>query len=489
MDLSSNFQKSGAYQAYQFQQSYRQLQAVVLVAIVACSIVSSALCSPELTYIMILGTYALVGYGESLTEKLEMTRRRVEDYQAVGDEAFTQLAYTDMMAAEELVVIDEEVSLSDGMAYLREAATNWRSHLGLLAPTDTGKSSTMALLLALMSNRQRIMVVAVESKGAEYPGVPAANILRIGFRPSRDEVEKLIKLLDMICYIAQARADTLEAIDCQIVLILEEWLSVYNTISKVPGVKDLAPVLESYVYTLVGVGRGCGVQVILTAQSSVAADLGISGSVRSNLRYMALGSNYGGFEGIENAFANYRIVSPSRREKCQQQLAAAIKQLKTNRHPLILTNLIGRLEIFTAPYLRDSEMAQISINTRQIDDRLEAIIAGKPPPTYDAPPEEPEPAADSIYEELKITKDESPDEPAALPSDGLSITDAEGLIIGFLEGKPQKNFTPAEIRRNVRILKDQTETKTIELICEGLVGEQRLIRVRRDNGKTRYMAP
>jgi hypothetical protein len=32
---------------------------------------------------------------------------------------------------------------------------------------------------------------------------------------------------------------------------------------------------------------------------------------------MALGSNYGGFEGIENAFANYRIVSPSRREACQ----------------------------------------------------------------------------------------------------------------------------------------------------------------------------
>jgi hypothetical protein len=42
-----------------------------------------------------------VGYGESLTEKLEMTRRRGEDYEAVSDEAFTQIAYNDMMTTEE----------------------------------------------------------------------------------------------------------------------------------------------------------------------------------------------------------------------------------------------------------------------------------------------------------------------------------------------------------------------------------------------------
>jgi hypothetical protein len=190
------------------------------------------------------------------------------------------------------------VKLSDGMGYLREAAANWRSHLGLLAPTDTGKSSTLALLLALMSRKQRIMVIAVESKGAEYPGVPESNILRIGFRPSRAEVQQLIDLMKAICDLAQRRANKEVANDFQFVFILEEWLSIYNTVKKMPSLNKLAPVIESYVYTLVGVGRGCGVQAILTAQSNVADDLGVSGSVRSNLRYMALGSNYGGLRAL-----------------------------------------------------------------------------------------------------------------------------------------------------------------------------------------------
>jgi hypothetical protein len=207
-DLAENYRKSGAWQAYQYRQSYEQQQFIALVGIVLCSVISSALCSPELTYVMILGTFVLVGYGDSLTEKLEMTRRRGEDYEAVSDEAFTQIAYNDMMTTEEPGAIAvEDVKLSDGMGYLREAAANWRSHLGLLAPTDTGKSSTMALLLALMSRKQRIMVIAVESKGAQYPGVPESNILRIGFRPSRAEVQQLIDLMKAICDLAQRRAN------------------------------------------------------------------------------------------------------------------------------------------------------------------------------------------------------------------------------------------------------------------------------------------
>jgi len=493
VDLSKNFEKSGAYQAFQFRRSYQQQQTVVLVAIVVSTVISSALCSPELTYAMILGTYLLVGYGESLTEKLEMVRRRVEDYEAVSDEAFTQIAYNEMLSTAVPVPAIDEVKLSDGMAYLREAAANWRSHLGLLAPTDTGKSSTLALLLALMSRKQRIMVVAVESKGAEYPGVPEVNILRIGFRPTVDEVKNLIVLLETICAIAQRRANKLEPIDYQLVLILEEWLSIYNTIKKIPGLKNYAPVVESYVYTLVGVGRGCGVQAILTAQSNVADDLGVSGSVRSNLRYMALGSNYGGFEGIENAFANYRIVSPSRRDRCQLQFEAAIKQLRTNRHPLILTNLIGRLEIFSAPYLKDSEMSQLQIDSLTVDERLAAIIADDPmkaPYPQDLAGKSDEEKSDILdfFTELKIQPDRSDATPAPVNERPIALGEVEELILGFLESKPDQNFKASEIRKNVRRLKDSADLVTIEKICEGLVKTERIIRIRDGGDKPRYMA-
>ena len=493
VDLSKNFEKSGAYQAFQFRRSYQQQQTVVLVAIVVSTVISSALCSPELTYAMILGTYLLVGYGESLTEKLEMVRRRVEDYEAVSDEAFTQIAYNEMLSTEVPTPAVEEVKLSDGVAYLREAAANWRSHLGLLAPTDTGKSSTLALLLALMSRQQRIMVIAVESKGAEYPGVPESNILRIGFRPTRDEVKKLIALLETICAIAQRRANQQEVNDYQIVLILEEWLSIYNTIKKIPGLKNDAPVVESYVYTLVGVGRGCGVQAILTAQSNVADDLGISGSVRSNLRYMALGSNYGGFEGIENAFANYRIVSPSRRESCQLQFEAAIQRLRTNRHPLVLTNLIGRLEIFPAPYLKESEMSQLQIDSLTVDERLAAIIADDPMNTPDpselaGKSDEEKSEIIDFYNELKITPDTADDPPAPIGDRPIALSEVEELILGFLESKPEQNYRASQIKQSVSRLKTSVDLKTIEKICEGLVKTEQIIHIRDEGSKPRYMA-
>jgi hypothetical protein len=489
-DLAENYRKSGAWQAYQYRQSYEQQQFIALVGIVLCSVISSALCSPELTYVMVIGTYLLVGFGESLTEKLEMTRRRGEDYEAVSDEAFTQIAYNDMMTTEEPgAVAVEEVKLSDGMGYLREAAANWRSHLGLLAPTDTGKSSTLALLLALMSRKQRIMVIAVESKGAEYPGVPESNILRIGFRPSRAEVQQLIDLMKAICDLAQRRANKEVANDFQLVLILEEWLSIYNTVKKMPSLSKLAPVIESYVYTLVGVGRGCGVQAILTAQSNVADDLGVSGSVRSNLRYMALGSNYGGFEGIENAFANYRIVSPSRRESCQLQFEAAIKQLRTNRHPLVLTNLVGRLEIFPAPYLKDSEMSQLQINSLPITDGflsldaladLDALTEGRP---IDS-----EPGQDNLLDDLGIKPDTATETPQPISDRPIALDEVEELIIGFLESKPDKNYRASQIKQNVSRLKNSVPLETIEKICEGLAKTARIIPVVDGGDKPRYMA-
>jgi len=488
-DLADNYKKSGAWQSFQYRQTYEQQQFLALVGIVLATVVSSALCSPELTYVVVLGTYVLIGFGEGLTDKLEMTRRRVEDYEAVSDEAFTQIAYNDMLTTEDEAIAPDEVKLSDGMGYLREAAANWRSHLGLLAPTDTGKSSTMALLLALMSRQQRIMVIAVESKGAEYPGVPEKNILRIGFRPSRDEVKQLIDLMDAICKFAQLRANKQVANDYQLVLILEEWLSIYNTIKKIPTLSKLAPVVESYVYTLVGVGRGCGVQVILTAQSNVADDLGVSGSVRSNLRYMALGSNFGGFEGIENAFANYRIVSPSRREACQLQFEAAIKQLRTNRHPLVLTNLVGRLEIFPAPYLKESEMSQLQIRSLPIADEflspgaladLDAMSSGQEI--------EPDMPQDTLFTDLGIQPDTQTETPEPNDSRPIALDEVEELILGFLESKPDRNFKASEIRSNVRRLKDSVPLPTIEKICDGLAKLERIIPIRDNGDKPRYMA-
>jgi len=493
VDLSNNYEKAGFYQAFQYRQSYQRQQIAVLAAIVAATVISSALCSPELTYAMILGTYLLVGYGESLTDKLEMTRRRVEDYEAVSDEAFSQIAYNDMLSQELPAETVGPVALTDGLAYLQRAAVDWRAHVGLLAPTDTGKSSFVTLLLSLTSRKRPICVIAVEAKGADYPGVPEQNIFRLKARPTLAEIKQLIRLLEGVYAIAQARADKRAAIDYQLILILEEWLSVYNTIKKIDSLKKYAAEIESYIYTLVGMGRGCGVQVVLVAQSNVADDLGVSGSVRSNLRYTALGSRLGGFDGVENAFLNARIVPPSRRDDCKVQFDAAIKRLKTNRHPLVLTNLVGQLEIFPMPYFSESELAQLQIQSLPANDELTAILTDSPKDFAGESPAQPEPTESTrlqILTELGINPEPQSDN---LPdSQGqLTISDIEELVLSFLESRSEENFLASEIKRNVRALKDsRVPLGAIEKVCEGLVTLNRIVRISpaTDRDKPRYMA-
>ena len=483
MELSRNYEKAGAYQAFQFRRSYQQQQGVVLAAIVAATVISSALCSPELTYFVVICTYVLVAYGESLTEKLEMTRRRVEDYEAVSDEAFTQIAYTDMMRTEgpgEIAV--DDVPLSDAGKYLNAVAQNWRSHLALLSPTDTGKSSVLLFLLNLLGRQQDLMVLAIEPKGGQYPGLQDANVIRVSFRPSLDEAKQLCRLLQAIVDEAQDYANGISDRTYRILLIIEEWLSIYTTLNTNPATRAVAQEFKSLITSLAVVGRGCRVQLVLVAQSAIADDLGISSGVRSNFRFLALGSRFGGFEGVENTFANPRLMPESRRDDCKLQLKTAVQQLKSNRHPLILTNLLGSFEIFPMMFMSEQELATMQINSRLIDARFLDVLGQSTnypdPLTSDFD--------DEAISDISLFSDTAPMTKKA--REPLTISEVEDLIIAFLSSKPDRFYRASVIRTSILKLKENDiELSTIEKICEGLEKTGKLESV--DTGdKPRYKA-
>ncbi|MEM6433081.1 MAG: hypothetical protein AAF773_04365 [Cyanobacteria bacterium P01_D01_bin.115] len=483
MELSRNYEKAGAYQAFQFRRSYQQQQGVVLAAIVVASVVSSALCSPELTYLAIIGTYVLVTYGDSLTEKLEMTRRRTEDYEAVSDEAFTQIAYTDMMRTETPTeVADIEVPLSDAGKYLSAVAQNWRSHLALLSPTDTGKSSVLLFLLNLLGRQQDLMVLAIEPKGGQYPGLQDDNIIRVSFRPSLDEAKQLCRLLQAIVDEAQDYANGTSDRTCRILLIIEEWLSIHTTLASNPATRAVAAEFKSLITSLAVVGRGCRVQLVLVAQSAIAEDLGLSSGIRSNFRFLALGSRFGGFEGVENTFANPRLMPESRRDDCKLQLKTAVKQLQSNRHPLVLTNLLGSFEIFPMMFMNEQELSTLQVNSRPIDARFVDVLGQ--PTNY------PDPLTTDFVDRPQPDVADRPALPAIAnnkaASEPLSLSEVEDLIMAFLSGKPEEFYKASVIKASIRTLKEKSvPLETVEKICTGLESIGKLESVDTD-GKPRY---
>jgi hypothetical protein len=89
--------------------------------------------------------------------------RAMLDYEDVADVARQQLLWqetTDRIEAGAKAEDAAPVELVDAWEYLGQAAKDWRTHLALLSPTDTGKSSFLYLLLGSMS-RARPTVLQV----------------------------------------------------------------------------------------------------------------------------------------------------------------------------------------------------------------------------------------------------------------------------------------------------------------------------------------
>lgn len=263
-----------------------------------------------------------------------------------------------------------ETQIIDPIAYFDKVSTNWRTHLGVLSPTDTGKTSTLEYFMSLYTAKHKTLFIAIEPKDNKWQSLPAENVIRIKITPTPSEYNKIVNIFNWVIERAENRKTGLEPIDYEIILNLEEYLTTYNQIKTSPemGTKQANFYLNK-IKAIQNVGRSLGVHIVMISQSPVADDLGMSGGERSNMRLMMLGSNFGGFEAIERNIKNGQLVSgKDAQEKIKNQFDYWKPRLKNDRHPMIMANFIGGWEIFPMPLMSESDLKRLRIHSLSVNE-------------------------------------------------------------------------------------------------------------------------
>lgn len=385
--------------------------------------------------------------------------RAMLDYEDVADASRQQLLWQENTDRVEIGATDDAapVEVVDAWEYLGQAAKDWRTHLALLSPTDTGKSSFLYLLLGAQSRARETVLQVVEGKGAAWSGVPTENVLRINFRPSLEDAHTICYRLHKLLNLIQQRVDQPSWEGPQMVTVLEEYLTLSTGLKKRKGAfEPYGRELEISVEAMASVARGGGGQLVLISQSPNADDLKFSGGIRSNFRVACLGSKLGGFDAIENMIGNYRFINDRHRERIEAEYQAARRQLNTARHPLVLTNLLGEWRCFPLPYLTEAQLDALNIASLPVPDELIVDdgwlpgideIGSTPGPSQPETIHRPKPAVTTI----------DPDEEPPLNLEAI-----EGIIFEVLAGasEPLKSY---EIKRSRAALKklDKTLFETI----------------------------
>lgn len=322
---------------------------------------------------LIAATLPIAALARLAVEDCVKAGRAALDYEDVYDAGRQQLLWHEVTDSVEVSGAEEAapVEVVDAWEYLTQAAKEWRSHLALLSPTDTGKSSFLYLLLGAMARARPMVLQAVEGKGAEWAGVPPQNILRIGFRPTLEDAHQLTYRLHKLLNLVQQRVDQTKWEGPQMVTVLEEYLTLSSGLKKRKGAfEPYGRELEINVEAMASVARGGGGQLVLISQSPNAEDLKFSGGIRSNFRIACLGSRFGGFDAIENMIGNYRFINERHRDRIESEYQSARKQLKSDRHPLVLTNLMGEWRCFPLPYMNEAQLERLDIASLPVPDEL-----------------------------------------------------------------------------------------------------------------------
>jgi len=392
--------------------------------------------------------------------------RAALDYEDVTDAARQQLLWQETIDQLEPVAAEAAtpVAVVDAWEYLVTAAKEWRTHLALLSPTDTGKSSFLYLLLGAQSRARETVLQVVEGKGAAWAGVPAQNVLRIGFRPTLEDAHNICFRLHKLLNLIQQRVNLDKWEGPQMVTVLEEYLTLSTGLKKRKGAfEPYGRELEISVEAMASVARSGGGQMVLISQSPNADDLKFSGGIRANFRVACLGSKLGGFDAIENMIGNYRFVNDRHRDRIEAEYQAARRQLNTARHPLVLTNLLGEWRCFPLPYLTETQLDALDIKSLLVPDELiqddgwlpgiDEIGSSAPDPSPSQPEaiHRPKPAVTII-------------DPDTEPS--LNLEAIEGIIFEVLAGasEPLKSY---EIKRSRAALK-KIDKALFETILAGL---------------------
>ncbi|MGG6242573.1 hypothetical protein ACQ4N7_28510 [Nodosilinea sp. AN01ver1] len=437
---------------------------------------------------IIAATLPIAALGRLAVEDSVKAGRVLLDYEDVTDAGRQQLLWQETTDAVEVGAISEaeaaeSVEVVDAWEYLIAAAKEWRTHLALLSPTDTGKSSFLYLLLGAQSRARETVLQVVEGKGAAWSGVPTENILRINFRPSLEDAHTICYRLHKLLNLIQQRVDQDKWEGPQMVTVLEEYLTLSTGLKKRKGAfEPYGRELEISVEAMASVARGGGGQLVLISQSPNADDLKFSGGIRSNFRVACLGSRLGGFDAIENMIGNYRFVNDRHRDRIEAEYQSARRQLKSDRHPLVLTNLLGEWRCFPLPYLTETQLAALDIASHPVPDELiqdDGWLPGideigssdtGPRPSQPATIHRPKPAVTTV----------EPDE-----DEQLNLEAIEGIIFEVLAGasEPMKAH---EIKNKRRPLKN-VDKDLFAVILAGLTRRGELLQTDEEN--PRYSLP
>jgi hypothetical protein len=147
---------------------------------------------------------------------------------------------------------------------------------------------------------------------------------------------------------------------------------------------------------------------------------------------------------------NPAFVTHRDRERIEASYQAARGQLNSERHPLVLTNLLGEWVCFPLPYLNDSQLESLDIKSEAapvellVDDGWLPGIDEISSSDYSSQPA-------PIHRPQAITQDDSPAEPEDEPK--LNLEAIEGIVFEVLAGadEPMKSH---EIKRQRRPLKN-----------------------------------
>ncbi|MEO0533270.1 MAG: hypothetical protein AAF215_05330 [Cyanobacteria bacterium P01_A01_bin.123] len=379
------------------------------------------------------------------------TARILLDHADISAASRQQRLY-EQMKPDALVATVTQVADIDPDEYLNRAASSWRTHLGVLSPTDTGKSSMLTYLLSKLASQKETVLIAFEPKGAAWPGVPTQNVIRLPFRPTVESAQRMVGILGRVLELAQTRVDT-GGTGPQVIVVVEEWLAQYTTLKSVSVLKPLAEEFKSLITVFAAVGRGAGCQLVLVSQSPNVDDLGISGGVRRNFRYLILGSQLGGFEAIDAAVDNGSIVNRRYKDRIDAEYKIALGKLQGDRHPLMMSNLIGDPVIFPSPYLSQSELDGL---------KIESLPA---PPKLLGTGDAGESMSDVSDASLKTTK-----------PNGASLAEIEAEILDVL-ASADAPLLASEIRQKRSTLKAQS-LDLIKLVLNGMTSSGRI----RDDG-------
>jgi hypothetical protein len=410
---------------------------------------------------LLVSALPVAALGRFAVEDSVKAGRAMLDYEDVADAARQQLLWQEGTERVEPTAEDSApVATIDPWEYLGRAGKEWRTHLAVLSPTDTGKSAFLYLLLGVCSRAHSTCLQVVEGKGAEWKGVPDENIVRINFRPSLEDAHQLCYRLHKTLDLIQKRVNADKWDGAQLVFVLEEYLALSSGLKRRKGAfEPYGRSLDLGVEAMAAVARGGGGQLVLISQSPNADDLKFSGGVRSNFRIACLGSRLGGFDAVERMIDNYNFVNKRERERIETEYQSAKRQLFTERHPLILTNLLGQWVCFPLPYLNEAHLNALNIASDVVPPEL--LIDDGWLPGIDE-------IGSTDYPSQPAQKEGPPTITITLDPEGEpeNLADIEDLIIDVLSGAedPLKGY---EIKRRRANLK-KIDKALFETVLKGM---------------------